>query len=467
MDKHSHTPLVLERAAHCITRRHIDPDALRVLYRLNQSGFTAYLVGGGVRDLLLGRTPKDFDIGTDAHPNQIRKLFRNCFLIGRRFRLAHIRFGEKVIETSTFRRIPAADEAADEATLMHHDNTFGTPEEDARRRDFTINGLFYDIGTFQVIDHVGGLRDLKHRVIRCIGDPDVRFREDPVRMLRAVRFASRLGFHIEPDTYHALHEHHKEIAKASPARLLEEIYRLFAYDSAEAAFRLLYATRLMSVLFPELAAYVDSRSPRHCRLWSYLAVIDAGAATLPPPKPAALFGALYYAPFLDCAAHAGSQGFHAWQGIAADVFMPVARRYSAPKHVVTDTLWMLAAQSRFHELAVPPDVNPKRQSRNLGSMERLSRQPYFEPALALYETHLKATGGDLQLLDPWRLLSKGSVHTQHPTRPRRQRRRRQPHHANPAPPPPRHSNPDRTPQQRSLGKRVLSFLRMGNRRGDR
>ena len=253
-------PIIRKRPEHCISRRNIDRDSVKVLYRLADCGHTAYLVGGGVRDLLLGRRPKDFDISTDAHPGRIKKLFRNCFLIGRRFRLAHIKFGDHIVETSTFRRIPKpnADPDDPEADLFHRrDNTFGTPETDAVRRDFTINGLFYDIKTFDVIDYVGGLDDLENGIIRCIGDPDIRFREDPVRMIRAVRFASRLGFEIEPTTHAAILKHHRELEKASPPRVLEEIYRLFGFQSGEAACRLLKETRLMSVLFPEIDVYLD------------------------------------------------------------------------------------------------------------------------------------------------------------------------------------------------------------------
>jgi hypothetical protein len=188
-------PRILSRPEHNLSRKNIDPDALKVLYRLKNNGFVAYLVGGGVRDLLLERQPKDFDIGTSAHPQQVRKLFRNCFIVGRRFRLAHVRFGRKVVEVSTFRRAAEPEEGD---TLIRRDNTFGTPEEDAFRRDFTVNALFYDIATFSVIDWVRGIEDLIDRVIRTIGDPGVRFREDPVRMLRAVALAARLGFTIDP-----------------------------------------------------------------------------------------------------------------------------------------------------------------------------------------------------------------------------------------------------------------------------
>src|ERR671928_1701697 len=192
-------PRIVPREAHTLSRRDIDPDALKVLYRLRQYDHIAYLVGGSVRDLLLGRRPKDFDIGTSAHPYQVKKLFRNCWIIGRRFRLAHVKFGGKVIEVATFRRqvepgeevvqdgVPAPDPTTSEGQhLIHRDNTFGTPEEDAFRRDFTINALFYDIADFSVIDFTGGLRDLDARVIRSIGDPIERFQEDPVRILRAI-----------------------------------------------------------------------------------------------------------------------------------------------------------------------------------------------------------------------------------------------------------------------------------------
>src|SRR5258705_780881 len=215
-------PRIVPREEHSVSRRDIDPDALKVLYRLRQYEHVAYLVGGSVRDLLIGRRPKDFDIGTSAHPYQVKKLFRNCWIIGRRFRLAHVKFGTKVIEVATFRRqvqpgeeigpeappLPDAQRSRDADTdaerLIHRDNTFGTPEEDAFRRDFTVNALFYDIATFSVIDYVGGLEDLDQRVIRTIGDPAVRFREDPVRMLRAVALAARLQFTIDRDTLEAM-----------------------------------------------------------------------------------------------------------------------------------------------------------------------------------------------------------------------------------------------------------------------
>src|SRR5579862_3871252 len=253
-------PRIIPREEHSISRKDIDPDALKVLYRLRQGDHVAYLVGGGVRDLLLGRKPKDFDIGTSAHPYQVKKLFRNCWIIGRRFRLAHVRFGLKNIEVATFRRqLTAAelaapeepgtgvvvDELGDVDRMIHRDNNFGTPEEDAFRRDFTINALFYDIGDFSIIDYTGGLRDLEARVIRCIGDPGERFQEDPVRMIRAVSMASRLDFTIDAPIDAAIAQHRHEIARSAPARLVEEIYKLLRAGSAEPAFRMLAERRLL------------------------------------------------------------------------------------------------------------------------------------------------------------------------------------------------------------------------------
>lgn len=282
--------MIVPRAEHPISRRDIDPDALKVLYRLRDFNYTAYLVGGGVRDLLLGRQPKDFDVGTDAHPYQIKKLFRNCWIIGRRFRLAHVRFGLKTIEVATFRRHVAADESvegSDQAaqpdlpaaeplrepgsadSAGRHDNTFGTPEEDAFRRDFTINALFYDIATFSIIDYVGGLEDLRRRVIRSIGDPVQRFEEDPVRMLRAVSFASRLDFTLDPPIVEAIRRQRHLMALASPARMIEEYYKILRSGAAERTFRGLAEHGLLEPVTPEL-----QRRAVHEPLWESLRALD-------------------------------------------------------------------------------------------------------------------------------------------------------------------------------------------------
>ncbi len=281
-------PVIVPRAGHTISRKQIDPDALRVLYRLHENGYLAYLVGGSVRDLLLARRPKDFDIGTSAHPYQVKKLFRNCWIIGRRFRLAHIRYGPKTLEVATFRRQLSAEELAalpshppsrdvqaerpptgGHDRVLHRDNTFGTSEEDAFRRDFTVNALFYDIASFSVIDYTGGLRDLEARVIRCIGDPAERFQEDPVRMLRAMVMAARLDFSIDPPIDAAIAAHRREIAKSAPARLIEEFYKILRAGASERTFRLLAERRLLDPIAHQLQKGCGDA------LWRSLAALDA------------------------------------------------------------------------------------------------------------------------------------------------------------------------------------------------
>lgn len=269
-------PVVYKRPDHCVSRKNIDPDALKVLYRLNSLGYTAYLVGGGVRDLLMGRKPKDFDVGTSAKPNEVRKAFTNCFLIGRRFRLAHIRFGSKVIETATFRKnaqtVGEIIEHASEGPF--EDNAFGTPETDAFRRDFTVNGLFYNIDDFSIIDWVGGVKDIQKRIIRSIGDADIRFQEDPVRMMRAVKFSARLGFKIERETAAAIKRRHSCILTASVPRVCEEVFRLFSYGESERAFKLMWRFGLLGDLLPELSKAIDSTGGEKSPIWRYLTILD-------------------------------------------------------------------------------------------------------------------------------------------------------------------------------------------------
>ena len=268
--------VVYKRQDHCVSRKNIDPDALKVLYRLDKLGYTSYLVGGGVRDLLMGRKPKDFDVGTSAKPDGVEQPFRNCFLIALRFRLAHVRFGEKVIETATFRQnsqtVGEIIEHAAEGPL--EDNTFGTPETDAYRRDFTVNGLFYNIRDFSVIDWVGGMSDIKKKVIRSIGDPEIRFQEDPVRMMRAIKFSSRLGFKIEKKTAAAMKKYHAMILSASLPRVCEEVFRLFPYGHSAEAFKLMWECGMMGDLLPELAKYVDRSGGKKSPTWKYLEVLD-------------------------------------------------------------------------------------------------------------------------------------------------------------------------------------------------
>jgi poly(A) polymerase len=266
---------VVDRSEHPISRRSIPENVLKVLYRLHRSGYRAYLCGGSVRDLLMDRVPKDFDVATDAHPMECRRLFRNSRIIGRRFRLVHIIFQDQTVEVATFRREPergVVEEGVEENILITDDNTFGSPLQDARRRDFTINALFYNIADFSVIDYVGGLDDLTQRRVRVIGDPDVRFREDPVRMMRAIEFASRLDFEIEPATYDAILRHRNEILKASPPRVSEEILELLRRGWSRDAIELMIETALLEPLLPEVYnAIRDDRAPY---FWKMLEVLD-------------------------------------------------------------------------------------------------------------------------------------------------------------------------------------------------
>ncbi len=251
-------PRILARAEHPISRRDIDANVLKVLYRLAGAGFEAYLVGGGVRDLMLSRRPKDFDVATSAHPQQVRDLFRNSRLIGRRFRLVHVFFGRQNVEVATFRKQAEAIADTDDP-LIRLDNTFGTPEEDAFRRDFTVNALFYSPLTFNVIDYPGGVDDLEARLIRTIGDPELRMREDPVRMMRAVRFAAKLGFEIEPATRAAIGRHRADLAKASVPRLVDETYKTLGQPEAAHALVLMEQLGLLEYVIPILSTHLKSR----------------------------------------------------------------------------------------------------------------------------------------------------------------------------------------------------------------
>jgi poly(A) polymerase len=400
--------LIRSREEHNISRKNIDPDALRVLYRLSKNGFIAYLVGGGVRDLLLGRTPKDFDISTNARPEQVRAMFRNCILIGRRFRLAHIRYGDKIIETSTFRGVPvpSVDPADPEADLFQRDdNLFGTPREDALRRDFTVNGLFYDIGSFSVIDYVGGMEDLAECRIRAIGDPGIRFREDPVRMIRAVRFASRLNFEIAPATLDAIHKHKAEIMKASSPRLLEELCRLFAFASGERAVRLLDSTGLLQVFLPEATALLDAGEGETTRkkLWRRLAAMDQGDTVMPEPTPALIFSALLVDPLLKYLWRewdAGGFPRLRYDRIT-DFLRPIAERLRFPRRLSERIAHIYMSQNRLTH----PD--PKKP----GNLANFVVQASFHESLALAEI-LAGNDSECQTrLNPWREMLADRVYT--------------------------------------------------------
>jgi len=250
---------VITREEHDISRKQISDNALKVLYRLHSSGFDAYLVGGGVRDLLLGQTPKDFDIATNATPEQVRKLFRNCRLIGRRFRLAHVMFGREIIEVATFRghhqENDSQSSSQSEAGMLLRDNVYGTIDEDAERRDFTVNAMYYNIANYSIHDYAGGIEDLEDRLVRMIGDPETRYREDPVRMLRAIRFAAKLDFDIEEDTAAPIEHLAPLLRDIPPARLYEESLKMLQTGVGLETYHLMREYELFQELFPVVAEF--------------------------------------------------------------------------------------------------------------------------------------------------------------------------------------------------------------------
>jgi len=269
-------PAILTRARHPISRKDIDPDALKVLYRLYRNGFKAYLVGGAVRDLLLGKKPKDFDVVTDAHPGQVKKLFGNCLLIGRRFRLAHVRFkGGKIIEVATFRKVPEKEPEGESETSPDQNNSFGTPVEDAFRRDITINALFYDISDFSIIDYVGGLQDMeKHRVC-MIGNPHERYVEDPVRIWRVLRHAARLDFTIEEETARSITYDRELLGACSGARLFEELNKDLMSGFACPVFKMLHSYGVLPILFGDAGRVLQDEPGAWDTLAHSLSVVDS------------------------------------------------------------------------------------------------------------------------------------------------------------------------------------------------
>ena len=379
----------------------IDPDAAKVVERLRRYDHKAYLVGGCVRDLLLELKPKDFDVVTSATPQDIKRLFKNCRIIGRRFRLAHVFFGPKIIETSTFRANPREVEDDESGTgpeaesgdlLIRRYNVFGTPEEDARRRDFTINGLFYDIGTAGVIDHVGGMADLEARLVRTIGDPDIRLREDPVRILRAVKFAARCNLSIEPETYRRMMEHRQEITKCAQARVSEEFYRLLRQSAAKRSMELLLEMELLDIMVPELAKGLrdtdDSEEAvrKRARLWGYLAALDRQSTKRPsPPSNALILAALSLPPLRDVL-DPDSTGIGDVGKTVSAAIAPLIERLRASRRDAELTRQMLLAL-RY----VLPSQRPNRRR------PRLAGRDFLDDALRLAELVSDAEAQDATL----------------------------------------------------------------------
>jgi poly(A) polymerase len=433
-------PRIISREEHGISRKQISPNALRTLYRLRDNGFIAYLVGGCVRDLLMGRTPKDFDIATDAIPGQIKRLFRNCRLIGRRFRLAHLHFHDEVLEVSTFRAAAPADDAdteearpsdrpprhlKDEDGMVLRDNVFGTPEEDALRRDFTINALAYNIADFSIIDYTDGLSDLRQGLIRPIGDPYVRFTEDPVRMIRAVRFAASHDLVIEPATREILCELASTITRAAPARLYEEMLKLFLLGSARPVLTLLETSRLLAALFPGLGQWLQEDSSHRTWLHTNLECLDRLHRSGLPPSPP-LFLAALFGPRLEEEAIAHHRdGIPYMQALDAACTVFIAefcKVVCIPGRIGSQLRRILAVQPSLHRMP------PRRPS-------SLAGRPEFEDAMAYLCLTAKTKEENRASREWWETFIKapsaminGEPSTdQAPAKPRRKRvRRRRP-----------------------------------------
>lgn len=352
----------------------IDADAAKVVRRLERSGYQAYLVGGCVRDLLLGGRPKDFDVATSARPDDVRSLFRNCRIIGRRFRLAHVLFGGgKVVEVATFRRNPGENDLDDDL-LIRSDNVFGEAHEDALRRDFTINALFYDLDRRQVLDWCGGMPDIQRRSIRTIGEPIVRFREDPVRILRAIKFAARLDLGIDPNVYDAMVASRHELARAARPRLFEEILRLMRAGAAHRSMWLMWEVGAMAVLMPELAAFLDDDEATEdgsLRFFRKMDAIDRKTKEDGVLDDLVLMTALFYEPLEEACA-----GVRDVMGAVNDFLEPVIERIAMPRRIADGVRRIMTMVPRILQ----------------GRVGRFARTDLFLPALDVAEIVLHSRG---------------------------------------------------------------------------
>jgi poly(A) polymerase len=384
----------------------LDPDALKVVHRLRKFGYEAYFVGGCVRDLLLGRKPKDFDLATSAHPGEVKSIFRNCRLIGRRFRLAHVYFkGGKICEVATFRAMPiAAEEApageateapaeapADDDLLISDDNVFGTAEQDARRRDFTINGLFYDVASGKVLDYVRGRRDLDERFIRTIGDPEIRMREDPVRILRAVRFACRLGFDIESRTYAAMEGAVEDLPRCAPPRLLEDTFRILRGGCSKGGIQLLAALDALKILLPPVDSFFQQQGKAgEESFYRYAAALDRRIAEQGAPEDAVLLAALLV-PIARTAPEEIEDGRPKVAQPIEDLLNELVRSARLPKRIAERCRMILFAQKTLSG-----------ERRRRGSLASFRRHPLFNEALAVFEMHVEASGEGQEALEAWK-----------------------------------------------------------------
>lgn len=341
-------PIIVPRAEHDISRKQISQNALNVLYTLKDAGFEAYLVGGCVRDLLLGHEPKDFDVSTNALPEQVHKLFRRSRLIGRRFKLVHVRFGREVIEVATFRAPPGANGDVDAQGRIVQDNVYGTLEQDAWRRDFTVNALYYNIRDFSIIDYTGGIEDLNAGVIRLIGDVETRYREDPVRMLRALRFVAKLGLQVDAKTEQGIFNWGSLLKDIPPARLFDETLKLYLSGNAAVTHELLCHYGLFDHMYPQTAVLLHQEEDNYPRtlLMKALENTDSRIDANKPVTPAFLFAAILWEPVrqrMQLLMENGMPEIPAMQRAASEVITDQIQRVAIPKRysLVTRDIWTL------------------------------------------------------------------------------------------------------------------------------
>ena len=353
----SKKPKIIPRAAHTVSRNDISNSALKVLYRLHKSGYQAFLVGGCVRDALLGLHPKDFDIATNATPEEVRSLFSNCRLIGRRFRLAHIRFGREIIETATFRAAAIHkddDVAHDTEGRIIRDNVYGTIDEDVWRRDFTCNALYYNIADFSIWDFTDGVEDVERRRLVLIGDPEQRLREDPVRMLRAVRFAAKLDFTIDDSVVKAMHKNVGLLTNVPAARLFDEFLKLFQSGHAEKTFDLLREHGLFAEMFPATEQELNEDDTFNKFVRASLQNSDRRVAAGQSVTPMFLIGVFLWAPVKRIAAiRRSEEKMSEGQSLslaAYEISSEQQRRIAIPKRFTVPMREMLALQPRFQTM---------------------------------------------------------------------------------------------------------------------
>ena len=347
-------PQIITRADHNVSRNEISKSALKVLYRLNKAGYQAFLVGGCVRDAMLNLHPKDFDVATDATPDEVRALFGNCRLIGRRFRLAHVRFGREIIEVATFRA--AAEHVDDDSEHDHEgrilrDNVYGSIDEDVWRRDFTCNALYYTVTDFSIWDYVGGVADVERKQLVIIGDPEERLREDPVRMLRAVRFAAKLDFTIDPPVVEAIHHHAPLLANVPPARLFDEFLKLFQTGHAETTFILLWQHGLFQEMFPATSEELTNDQSFGEFVRAALQNTDRRVAEGKSVTPMFLLGVFFWAPVKKLAAiRRSEEKMTEGQSLSLasyDIVAAQQSRLSMPRRFTAPMREMLSLQPRF------------------------------------------------------------------------------------------------------------------------